>query len=318
LEIDAETKEYVWTNLTDGLDKIEKHQIIDIDGNILSFAAPIIHEIDATDNWSIHLIKPATEIGIEDLTIAGNWHEQFVHHKDVIHDSGYSLLRIKNATNSWMRNVTFSDFCQAVNLHNTFNITAENITLTGVQGHIAFGITYSNNNLTKNVQDYANSWHAPGFSKYSVSNVHLRMSYSPISTSDLHGEQTMNNLFDNTSGGWVRHRWGAAQFNQPNHLHGLIYWNHKNTGSVVKDFEFMDSKSIYGRLIMPHIIGLHGFPVSFQHQKFFSEKIKAAGKAEYPKLLPDVPQAHIEFNGQSVWPVSLYEAQLEYRKSTQF
>lgn len=314
LEFYADSKEYVWTNLTDGLDKIERHEIVKIEGNTLSFSTPIAHTIDAVDNWTANVINPAIEIGVENITIAGNWHDKFIHHKDAIHDSGFSLLQIGNATNSWMRNVKFKDFVRAVSWRKTFNLTAENITCTGVQGHSAFSIMYGNNNLTKNVQDQANAWHASGFSKYSISNVHLRMSYDPTSTSDLHGEQSMHNLFDNTDGGWVRHRWGAAHFNQPNHLHGLFYWNHNNTGESVENFEFMDSESKYGRLIMPHIVGLHGNRVTFQNQEYFAQKIQASKKADYIDLLPNAAQAHVEFSGKKVLPVSLYEAQLQYRQ----
>ena len=124
----------------------------------------------------------------------------------------------------------------------------------------------------------------------------------------------MHNLFDRTKGGWVRHRWGAAHFNQPNHLHGLIYWNHENTGPPNPHFEFMDTKSVYGRLIMPHLVGLHGAPVRIPSQQYFTRVAREKGDATYEELLPKLPQAYIESAGKPVLPGSLYEAQIGLRK----
>ncbi len=315
LEVNIATKKFIWTDLTEGLIKREKHKIVKIEGNTLYLSTPIAHDIDSNDDWKVNKIKPIEEFGVEDLTFAGNWHQDFVHHKNADHDGGFSLLELNNCTNSCVKNVTFKDFSRALNVSQCFNITLENITLEGKQGHQTVSVNHSNNVLSKNIFDNANGWHAPGVSNYAVSNVYLNMTYHSTSMSDLHGKQSMINLFDNTAGGWVLGRWGAATINQPNHLGGLMYWNHKNTSVNTEKFKAMNPDSEYGRLIMPHLIGLHGNPLEFESQSSYAKSIKAQNKAEYKGMLSNEPQAYLESMGKPVWPQSLYEAQYNYRKS---
>ncbi|UJF17701.1 DUF4955 domain-containing protein [Vibrio sp. SS-MA-C1-2] len=191
----------VWANLTKGLKKIEKHLIKSIDGNTITFHTPIAHDIDAEkDNWVLKTVNSLSNIGIEDLTIQGNWHQEFVHHEDYIHDSGYSMLSMKNLHNSWLRNIEIKDFSQGGVLYNTFNVTAKNIETTGNAGHLAFTIMYGNYNLIDGITDTAGSWHSPGVSKYSIGNVYLNSTYTATSSIDLHGEQSIDTLFDNMKG----------------------------------------------------------------------------------------------------------------------
>jgi len=326
IEYKSGTEIPLWTNMTKGAVKIEKHIIESIDGNQLTFRTPIAHEINTLDQtWTVTKINSLSNIGIEGLTFQGNWHEQFVHHKDAVHDSGYSMLLLKNINHSWVKEVEFKDFSQASNLSNTFNVTVKDVNLTGTAGHMAVSILYGNNNLTDNIQDTAKTWHAPGVSKYSISNVHKNLSFDQSANIDLHGEQGVDNLFDGITGGWVYGRWGASKSNQPNHLQGLIFWNPTNTGEEMSNFMFMKDDSDYGRVIMPYVIGLEGNPVSFEYQSKYMTTMVENNKASYaPEQLCDTdtdnnqictgqPQAYIESNGKSVYPPSLHDAQLSYR-----
>ncbi len=191
----------VWANLTKGLNKREKHTIQSISGNTLTFATPIAHSLSAQDKWTVSKITSYANIGIENLTISGNWQGDFVHHKDALHDSGYSLLSLRRAHNSWIRDVELRNFNQGGVLWNTYNVTARNITLSGTPGHLAFTIMYGNNNLIDGLTDHSKAWHAPGVSKYSISNVYRNSQYGADSSIDLHGEQSMHNLFYNMTGG---------------------------------------------------------------------------------------------------------------------
>ncbi|MDN4711089.1 hypothetical protein QYZ44_18000 [Vibrio parahaemolyticus] len=56
-------------------------------------------------------------------------------------------------------------------LWNTYNVTVDDVTLSGTPGHLAFTITYGNYNLIENITDNSHAWHAPGVSKYSIANV---------------------------------------------------------------------------------------------------------------------------------------------------
>ncbi|MGF1723106.1 DUF4955 domain-containing protein [Photobacterium nomapromontoriensis] len=317
-EINKKTGKARWSELDKNLIKIEKHQIASVMGNSLTFTTPVGHTINADDNWTVTKIVPATGIGVEGITFAGSWSGYFIHHADALHDSGYSILRLTRATDSWIRDIEVTDFNQAIQIANSFNVTAQDIVLSGNPGHLALSILYGNNNLVQDVSDNANTWHAPGLSKYSSHNVNLRTTYSPLMGLDLHGAQSTDNLFDNIKGGCVQGHWGAAVKNQPNHLKGLYVWNAENTGKANDKLYFMSSNGMYGKLIMPHLIGLHGNPLNVNSQFDYMMNANQKGWAKYSSL-PDrkQPQAHIESNGFPVYPQSLYDAQLKYRQARQ-
>ncbi|MGF1735088.1 DUF4955 domain-containing protein [Photobacterium satsumensis] len=305
---------YIWSNINISLDLKEKHQIASIDGNTLTFKEPVAHMIDADDNWLVSHIEPAVEVGIQDLTLAGSWDEEFVHHGSVVHDSGYSLLRMNRIAHGWVQNVEIMDFNQGIQVYESSNVTVKDVELNGNPGHISVAFLYSNNIISNNIRDNADTWHAPGLSKFSTHNVHLHTQYSATKAPDIHGAQAINNLFDNFQGGWVEGHWGASLADQPNHLQGLYFWNAVNTGEANHNLEFMDTKSRYNRLIMPHLVGLHGKPLDVRSQAYYMEKASVEGWAEYNVLPPESEkQAYIESLGQAVYPESLYEAQLNYR-----
>ncbi|MGF1861305.1 DUF4955 domain-containing protein [Photobacterium profundum] len=307
---------YIWSNINKSLDLKEKHQIHSIIGNTLRFREPIAHAIDAHDDWLVRHIVPATEVGIQDLTLAGSWDDVFIHHGSVVHDSGYSLLRLNRVAHGWVKNVEVVDFSQAIQVYESSNVTVKNVELNGNPGHISVAFLYSNNILSNKIRDNADTWHAPGLSKYSTHNVHLRTHFSATKAPDIHGAQASNNLFDNIKGGWVEGHWGASLADQPNHLQGLFFWNAKNTGEENLNLEFMGTKSRYNRLIMPHLIGLHGKPLDVRTQAYYMEKANEEGWADYDVLPPSSEkQAHIESLGKAVFPKSLYEAQLNHRQN---
>jgi hypothetical protein len=75
-------------------------------------------------------------------------------------------------------------------------------------------------------------------------------------------------------------------------MRGLVFWNYNHTGEGEPgEFHFMRPDSVYGRNIMPYVIGFHGNP-----QAWAEDEIEV-----------------LESNGTPVLPESLYEAQLELR-----
>ncbi|UJF20129.1 DUF4955 domain-containing protein [Vibrio sp. SS-MA-C1-2] len=113
-------------------------------------------------------------------------------------------------------------------------------------------------------------------------------------------------------------RWGASSSNQPNHLQGLTFWNPVNTGEPMEQFMFMKDDGIYGRVIMPYIIGMTGNEITFAPQANYVEKMIENGTAAYTSVpSQDKLQAYVESNGQPVFPQSLYQAQVELRNNHQ-
>lgn len=314
-ELDKKGKP-LWKMLAANLHKIEKHRITAISGNTLTFDVPVAHNIVADDAWQVRKINPAVNVGVQGITFEGSWDGDFVHHKNAIHDSGYSFLRMARASDSWIKNVKLNSFNQGIQLINSFNCTIQDVELGGNPGHIAVSILYGNHNMVKDINDAAHTWHAPGLSKYSTHNVNLRTRFSEKMGLDLHGAQSMNNLFDNIKGGFEQGHWGAAVKDQPNHLKGLYIWNAENLGKANKNLYFMSSSGKYGKLILPHLIGLSGNRLEVESQFKYMISAKQNKWADYRKFPKrNIPQAYIESNGTPVYPQSLYEAQLEYRRS---
>lgn len=320
----------LWSSLASGLKRISKHTVTAIEGNQVELSTPVPHGIKAGQVWTMSKIPSFENIGFEDLTLRGNWQSTFEHHGSADHDGAFSLLAMKRVHNSWVKNVSFIDTNRALEVVNAYNLTNENITISGTPGHSAISISTSNNILSKNIKDYSNAWHASGLSKYTTTSVYLNSDYSAEMNIDLHGEQSVNNLFDNVKGGWNYGHWGASSKNQPNHLKGLIFWNGVNTSVASEDgpdfdnYMFMNDQSDFGRLIMPYVIGLQGKQITFAAQSQYMHQMVSEGKAEYgshqtcdivsgEKVCTGPLQAYLESNGAHVYPTSLYQAQLDYR-----
>lgn len=308
--------DYVWSQLTNGSRLVEKHIISEISGNNVTFNTPVLHEISTAYDWDITQIVSLDNVGVEGLMLQGNWQTPFEHHGSAEHDSGFSMLQLNRIHNSWVNDVEIKDFSQGINLKNSFNVTMESIALTGTQGHTALSVQVSNNTLVKDVVDTAKTWHAPGLSNYTVGNVYLNVTYDETASNDLHGAQSMYNLFDDVTGGFVYGRWGASTPNQPNHLKGLIYWNPVNTSTDLNTntrFQYMRGDSEFGRVIMPYIVGMTGNAMTFASQYTYSVSTQAQFSG-YADAMPDTPQAFVESMGTTVYPASLYEAQLAFRQ----
>jgi len=282
-----------WSKIiNDGVRIEEYHQVRSIEGNTLEFFTPIHADIDARYTWNLKRIQPLQEVGFENIHFAGNWHEPFVHHKSAIHNGGWSMLELRRCVNSWVRNCRFSNVSRAVYLKHSAHVTVTNVVVDGNLGHNCVSVASSTHCLIHNVEDRAGQWHSFGVEGTSVGNVFLHSTYPEHTSYESHADQSRWNLFDNITGGWIYMRWGGALFNQPNHLHGLVLWNYKKIGKGEPgEFHFMVPGDVWGRTIMPYVIGFHGVPQEW-----------ARGEI-----------AVLESNGVAVEPSSLYVAQFRLR-----
>jgi hypothetical protein len=288
------TPEPSWETIIDsGVMIDEFHKIETIRGRQIVFKEPIHADVKASQGWQVLTCRPLQEIGVEDLAFVGNWHEKFVHHKNAIHDGGWSCISLSRCVNSWVRDCRFTDWNRPLSVGSSSAVTVQDILLNGNKGHNAITLNNSSHSMVRRVNDVSGHHHACGVAGACSGNVLLRCEYSPDTCYESHASQPRWTLFDNISGGWMYGRWGGAEQNQPNHLHGLVFWNYNNTGTGEPDpFHFMRPNSKYGRIIMPYVIGFHGNP-----QEWVESEIQV-----------------LESNGQAVWPESLYEAQFELRQ----
>jgi hypothetical protein len=274
-----------------------------VEGNRLYFKQPLITRIDTDYGWKVRSLNYITHVGIENLRFTGNFKEEFVHHKNAFHDSGFTAVTLTHTTHSWVRNIVFNNVSDAANISGGVANTIMLNAIEGNRGHASFGMKFGTRNLTALNLDVTDNgqWHGPGASHLAVGSVIWRF-ISPKSRGiDSHGAFPRYTLFDKvTSYGFGG--WGGNFKNLPNHLEGLVFWNFKQTGEKVgewhKDkFNFWDIHApkeqpyTFFSATNPVLVGYEGSATGYQQNQV----------------------SHVSSFGENVPVDSLYEAQLKYR-----
>lgn len=281
-----------WTSiLNKGVYVNEYHQVKSVEGNVLHLQEPVMRDVQSKHHWQIYSYAHHENMGVEDIAFVGNWHEDFVHHKDYIHDGGYSLVKFSRLANSWINRCRFSDVNRAVNVALSANVSVINCEVTGTPGHSSISSNASTRILIGNCVDSSSQWHAPGVTGPAIGTVIWRVRYNEDTSFESHASQPRATLFDCVEGGFFSGRAGGARQNLPNHMEYLVLWNYKELGEADENFEFWSSKTWYWKILPPYVVGFHGAGTTFKESQV--------------KVLESL--------GQAVDPESLYEAQLERR-----
>ena len=302
-----------------GVNVMELHQIKSIDGNVVTFYEPIMHEVDIAYNdydggWVIRDYKYFENVGVEDLSFVGKAITPYYHHGDNdpdapdawLYDSGYMPLQLSRVVNSWVRNVSFESVSEAVTFGESANCSAYNISITGNRGHSAVRAQGSSRVFIGKVSDESfdtrghGQWHGCGVSKPSMGTVVWNCNWGQDACFESHATQPRATLFDNCRGGLVRYHAGGADTEAPNHLSDLTLWNLEVTGTIdekginfASDFKWWDAGNVWWKIYPPIVVGTHGQAVTFSQEE---------GQLTYE-----------ESTGVKVTPESLYEAQLQNR-----
>ena len=302
-----------------GVNVMEFHQIKSIDGNVVTFYEPIMHEVDIAYNdydggWVIRDYKYFENVSVEDLSFVGKAITPYYHHGDNdpdapdawLYDSGYMPLQLSRVVNSWVRNVSFESVSEAVTFGESANCSAYNISITGNRGHSAVRAQGSSRVFIGKVSDESfdtrghGQWHGCGVSKPSMGTVVWNCNWGQDACFESHATQPRATLFDNCRGGLVRYHAGGADTEAPNHLSDLTLWNLEVTGTIdekginfASDFKWWDAGNVWWKIYPPIVVGTHGQAVTFSQEE---------GQLTYE-----------ESTGVKVTPESLYEAQLQNR-----
>lgn len=281
-----------WTKIKDqGIYVNEPHLVEKVKGKTVTLKAPLLHDVDKKHNWKVLTYAHYEEVGVEDIAFVGNWHDDFVHHQDYIHDGGYSMLQMHRIANGWVRNCRFTDANRACTISLGANVSVLNCEVTGNTGHNSISASASARTLIGCCNDAASTWHAPGVSSASIGTVLWRVNYTEHTSFETHASQPRATLFDVTKGGFFLGRGGGARQNLPNHMEHLILWNFEELDEGEENFEFWSSKTWFWKIIPPYVVGFHGAGTTFDESQ-----IKVIESLHNPVL-----------------PASLYEAQLSLR-----
>ena len=285
--------ESIWTTMiANGIQVREKHSIADIQGNRIRLNEPLHTNVNRNYNWTVREYQHLAEIGIEDIGFHGSWLDEFVHHKDAIHDGGWSLLQLNRCVNSWIRRVSFINCNRALHIGSSSAVSVYHVTQAGNRGHSSIASNGGYGVWIGLSEDRSGHWHGPGTSSRSVGTVYWRYDMQPDQRIDAHGAQPYANLLDRVNGG-ILYGSGASIANFPNHLKHYVLWNFNHRGNLTH-YDFWRPGNARDRFVQPIIVGFHGDPATFN-----------TGALQV-----------LESNGSPVEPESLFEAQLESRLQT--
>lgn len=254
-----------WTQIRQGGVRVtEHHQIQAVADGVITLTAPVIKPIDHRRNWQVVKWEPLEELGVENLRMEGDWQDEFVHHRSWEDDGGFSMVKMTGVVNSWIRDCEFMNVNRAGSINNSAQVTVVDSVISGRQGHAAIAFAGSSFCLMARVQDLASMWHSLGISKAAMGNVIWSCYWGSNTSFESHASQPRHTLFDSCVGGFMTGRAGGAVGSLPNHLEGLVLWNHLKTNEPLSDFIFEDLDSAYWRIMQPTIVGMHGTPIDFR------------------------------------------------------
>ncbi len=274
---------------TEGLEIREEHSIAEIQGNRIRLNEPLHANVNSEHGWRVRSYRPLKEIGIEDISFHGSFLEKFVHHKNAIHDGGWSLVNLNRCVNCWVRRASFVNTSRALNITASAAVSVYHVTLAGNKGHVAINSQGSNGILFGLSEDLAGHLHGVGMSHAATGAVVWRFDMSPNQSLDIHKtDPSYANLYDQVANGRLYGSSGGGV--PPHHLRHLVFWNFNHGGNDTH-YDFWRG---YLRFLHPIVVGFHGNPASFN----------------------DSSLEVFESNGTAVEPASLFEAQLELRHQT--
>ncbi len=282
-----------WGIVKNGRGIFEYHKIKAIKGNELEFYEPLLLRVDKKYNWKVTSTYFSTGVGVEKIHFVGNFKEKFVHHKNALHDGGWSVLKFNKLADSWIRYCKFTNVNRSIAVSGSMNVSMLMNIIDGNTGHATYDMLYSSfcfvGLCSANVKPSAGGAHGPNTQSAS-GNVIWRFESSPHIGVDFHAGYPYTTLWDATYSGLISN--GGAAGNLPNHGLGLVWWNRRIKGTLNNDFDFWRYKQRYGALaVKPLVVGLK-----------FERKVDGTLK-----------NAEVESLGEFVKPFSLYEYQLLFR-----
>ncbi|MFY0606558.1 MAG: DUF4955 domain-containing protein [Cyclobacteriaceae bacterium] len=262
-----------WSRLfgsSGGMIVYELHVIKVIEGNKVTFENPVQTDLPKlTKPFNIREIRTISKVGVEDILFTSDWEnygEEFVHHKDDIHDYGWNAVQFEYVQNAWMRNCEFRSWNQVVDVRQSISVTIENVKLSGKKGHASFLTRRSFGVLVKDCIDEANHHHGPGSGYAGVNTVYLRCTMNQNQSVDSHSGQPYATLIDDVEGG-VFNKNGGPHESYPHHARDYVFWNFRHNASDFIHYNFWSMSRTGNTYAEPFFIGFQSnAEVGFQNE----------------------------------------------------
>ncbi|MGB5943072.1 MAG: DUF4955 domain-containing protein, partial [Leeuwenhoekiella sp.] len=288
-----------WTRLNDnGFTVREFHSIKSISGNKITFDNPMLINLPKLDKTDLFTENMVENIGLEKIRFSGNWSsygENFIHHKpgDFTHDQGWSGILFEGVANSWVVDCDLRDWNESVAIDFSYAMTVSNSRFSGKKAHSSIACkSYSTCILIKDMVDAQNSHHGPGGQIGSAGVVIKNYKLSTNQSIDLHAATPYAYLFENMNG--ILHRNGGNFRNHPHAGPYMVFWNFEYDSQErdrTLDFWSVDKRNQH-TFANPTFVGF----------TYKGDKITLKNTLKNESV------------GKKVYPLSLYEAQLQLRK----
>lgn len=287
-----------WTRLfgeDGGMNIREIHTIEKIEENRVKFKNPLHLDIRMveSEDFSLYTYTSLRECGIEDIRFSSNWvnyPEEFDHHKDAIHDSGWCAVSMEYLQDSWVRNCEFRNLNESIFMRAGYKVTIENVVFSGKKGHSTVHARTGYGVLIKNCQFNSDTHHGPGTGYGGVGTVVTGCTMQTDQNIDSHSGQPYATLFDNVQGGIFRNIGGPLP-GLPHHGKYLVFWNFRHGSTFDFHYKFWDTEKRRNHTFARPIF------VGFQADRGIT--FEDEGLNQLP--------------GKMVEPRSLFQAQLDLR-----
>ncbi|MDR7130230.1 hypothetical protein J2X69_002578 [Algoriphagus sp. 4150] len=280
---------------TGGMQIKEIHTIEEINGTTVRFKNPLHIDVIPVEGYDFELnsYNSIEECGIEDILFSGSWDsypEEFVHHKDGIHDGGWVAIHMGNAKNSWIRNCAFTNLNEVINIRNGYQLSLTGLNFYGKKGHTSIHARSGYGVLIKDCDFNGAHHHGPGTGYGGVGTVVTQCKLGEDQIIDSHSGQPYATLFDAIDGG-VFYNLGGPLPGLPHHGKYLVFWNfnYRSDRDFHYDFWSVEKRRNY-TIADPIFVGFRANrTITFENVGIDQSR------------------------GEEVFPKSLFEAQLELR-----
>lgn len=213
-----------------------------IDEHTISIKQPLHNDILTQFRAKVSRVPMLAGIGIEGFHFECDYQGGYKHHLTREHDYGWGAICMHRVAHGWVSNVSMHNYVQNVHLVNSRNVTVNDITMTGLDGHYGVKMYSSSDNLVENIDVKAKYTHGPGLEGCCFGNVYRNIQLKHPSPVDFHGISDvgfcppMYNLYENMKNLTAAAGGGAPQ-NIPHAGEYNVFWNLEMSGIKHGNFE---------------------------------------------------------------------------------
>ena len=174
----------------------QKTKILSIDGDQVTIANPLLHDISDTLPAQLHLWDPLENVGVEDLKISFPNAAHYGHHTE----EGFNAIYFTGSANGWVRNLTTENADSGILTYSSSNLTLRDIRTQGERpAHYGVHLGNVHNILVERLQVFNPVLHSLTFNTQATRNVYTDAQVFNGSTLDQHAGANHQNLFDNVT-----------------------------------------------------------------------------------------------------------------------